>query len=451
MSTVPSDQQHPRLPPSPELSAVDERLLSQPLRLLPLHDLPQLADVPRRLTPLFASGPDAGPAVLVRISRDDLEHVCAVVGKAINPVGLVIALSDQTNVVVAAGRAARRIDVALLTDPVFFRCALSEGRISHSLARLPYAPPTDHGPWSADDLIEASARPLVRAVFDAQDGCQRGGWVAPAVTLTDDPQTLEIAHRLLTISIATRAAVGREPLIAPLIVDMAAYATLEDQIRLTRALEDVRPEAFLVSLHGAETSADRLAQSLRLLLLLAAGGVRVLLAKAGRLRAFALALGIGGFETGLGRLERFSLDDFRGTGGRGSLPAKFEISQLLTALAPPLAARTLSSGIFGEDPCACDACLAGWRPGDAAATVLHDASAVDADIKAAIGKETPARLAELGRSVSAARSLVDDLYEAGVDVHRQTAHLAQWADTLETLNRWGLDAPGAAQGLLDAA
>jgi hypothetical protein len=448
---VPSDPKRPGLPPSPALSAVDERLLTQPLRLLPLHDRPQLPDVLRRLTPLFASDPDAGPAVLVRISRDDLEHVCAVVGTAINPVGLVIALSDQTNVVVAAGRAARRIDVALLTDPVFFRCALSEGRISQSLARLPYAPPTDHGPWSADDLVEASARPLVRAVFEAQDGRQRGGWVAPAVTLTGDPQTLEIAYRLLTISVATRAAVGREPLVAPLIVDMAAYATLDDQIRLVRALEGARPEAFLVSLHGAETSADRLAQSLRLLLLLASSGVRVLLAKAGRLRAFALALGIGGFETGLGRLERFCLDDFRGTGGPGSLPAKFEISRLLTALAPPLAARTLNSGILGEEPCDCDACQAGWRPGDTAGTVLHDATAVDADVKAAIGKETPTRLAELGRSVSAARSLVDDLYEAGVDVRGQTAHLAQWAKTLETLKRWGLDAPGAAQDLLDAA
>ncbi|MGH2876276.1 MAG: hypothetical protein ACRDLV_08505 [Solirubrobacteraceae bacterium] len=403
------------------------------------------------MTPLFGIDPEAGPAVLVRISRDDLEHVCAAVGKAINPVGLVIALSDQTSVVVAAGRAARRIDVALLTDPVFFRCALTEGRISQSLARLPYAPPAAHGPWSADDLVEASVRPLVRAVFEAQDGRQRGGWVAPAVALTADPQTVDIAHRLLTTSIATRAAVGREPLIAPLIVDMRAYATLDDQIRLVRALEGVRPEVFLVSLHGAETSADRLAESLRLLLLLASSGVRVLLAKAGRLRAFALALRIGGFETGLGRLERFSLDDFRGTGGPGSLPAKFEISRLLTALAPPLAARTLNSGILGEDPCACDACQEGWRPGDAAGTVLHDASVIDADVKAAIGKQTPARLAELGRTVSAARSMVDDLYEAGVDVLRQTAHLEQWARTLETLKRWGLDAPDAAQRLLDAA
>ncbi len=140
----------------------------------------------------------------------------------------------------------------------------------------------------------------MRAVFAAQDGRQRGGWVAPAVTLTGDPQTLEIAHRLLTISIATRAAFGREPLIAPLIIDMAAYATLEDQIRLARDAAGHRPGGLPRLAARRDTSADAAGAVAAPAAVAGAGGVRVLLAKAGRLRAFALALGIGGFETGLG-------------------------------------------------------------------------------------------------------------------------------------------------------
>lgn len=445
-----SDHDRPRAGPSRELTAVDQRLRSQPLRLLPLHDPPRLPDLPRLLTPLFDHDLSGAPGVLVRVGRDDLDHVCAAVGKAINPVGLVIALSDQPSVIVAAARAARRIDVALLTDPVFFRCALSGGRISGSLAKLRYAPRAEHGPWNPLELVEPSVRALVREVFAAQDGRQRGGWVAPTVALTGDPQTLDLARRLLALSVATRPAFGREPLIAPLIIDMAAYATLQDQLRLTRTLQGIDPEAYLVSLSGIDTSAARLAQSL-LLLLLRTTSVRVLLAKAGPLRAFALALGIGGFETGLGRLERSSLDDFRGGGGRGTQPAKFELRQLLTALAPELALLALKSGILGDDPCDCAACLAGWTPADARGTVHHDAAAITADVDAALGKELPARVAELARIASEARSTVDELYEAGVDVRRHTAHLARWAETIEILKRWGLDEPGAARRLLDAA
>jgi len=430
---------------------VDHRLLSQPLRLLPLHDPPQVVDVPRLVRPLFDSDPAVGPGVLLRIGRDDLDHACAAVGDAINPAGLVIALSDHSNVIVAAGRAARRVDVALLTDPVFFRCALSGGRISQSLARLRYAPPQTHGPWGLEDLVEPSVRGLVREVFDAQNGRQHGGWIAPTIALTDDPRTLEIARRLLTLSVATRPAFGREPLIAPLIVDMAAYCTLDAQVRLARSLDGINPEAYLVALADIDTNAGRLAESLRLLLLLRSTGVRVLLAKSGPLRAFALALGIGGFESGLGRLERFSLGDFRGGGGRGTQPAKFDIPQLLTALAPELAARALKSGIFGDGPCECAACLAGWTPADAQGTVFHDAAVITADVDATRGREIPTRVAKLRGNVSEARSNVDELYEAGVDVRRQTTHLAWWADTVEILKRWGLDEPGAARRLLDAA
>jgi hypothetical protein len=80
-----------------------------------------------------------------------------------------------------------------------------------------------------------------------------------------------------------------------------------------------------------------------------ANGVRVMLAKAGPLRHWIRALCLDGFETGLGRLEPFALGDFRGSGGAGSWPAKFEIPELLIALQPPLAGRVMASGALSQE------------------------------------------------------------------------------------------------------
>ncbi|MEX2196536.1 MAG: hypothetical protein WD844_14730 [Thermoleophilaceae bacterium] len=447
----PADESNPRRVRSRELSAVDLKLFAQPLKLMPLYDPPQIDDTrrPEELSIRNRSPDRLG--VLLRVGKNDLTYVCNVVGHVINPAGVVVGLSDDPRAVAAAGRAARRVEVPLLTDSVFFRCAMPRARISQSLAKLAYAPPAEHGPWTPADLGRSALPGLVRAVFQEQDGRQHGAWMAPTVVLDADPRTLEIADRLLATSIDTRPAFGCEPLVAPLVIDLPAYSKLTDQVHLVDTLGRHRPDAYLVSLAGVDTSGARLASAIRLLLLLNSLGVPVLLAKAGGLRVFAIAFDLAGFETGLGRLGRFDLNDFRGHGGAGRWPAYFEIRDLLSALHPEIAARVRRSSALPGEPCDCPACRAGWSPGDAEGTVVHDASVISADVDGAQTGPVDARVASLQRSISEARHSVDELFEAGVDVRQPTRHLARWAEAIEVLRRWGLDEPDAAGRLRDAA
>jgi hypothetical protein len=175
----------------------------------------------------------------------------------------------------------------------------------------------------------------------------------------------------------------------------------------------------------------------------------VLLAKAGALRAFAIAFGLAGFESGLGRLDSFELSHFRGKGGAGRWPAYFEVPELLCAVHPQIAAQIARSGALGAD-CPCPGCREGWTPGDIRGTVVHDAFVINADARRG-GGEISSMVAMLKHSISDARYAVDELQEAGVDVSKQTAHLPRWAEAVELLVRWGLDEPGAAGRMRDAA
>ncbi|HEX8121257.1 MAG TPA: hypothetical protein VF549_08330 [Solirubrobacteraceae bacterium] len=434
---------------SRDLSAVDQRLLGQPLRLLPLYELPQVADEPRSSGPTFTPGAGKRPGVLLRVGNNDLHFVCETIGEVIEPAGIVVALSDAPEVVRSAARASRRVGVPLLTDTVFFRCAMPGGRISPSLARLSYAPEPEHGPWTTADLGRTAVPGVVRAAFQEQDGRQHGAWMAPTVVIDRDPRTLELADRLLASSIDTRPAFGRQPLVAPLVIDLAAFSALDAQLRLVNALARHGPDVYLVSLAGTATSGKRLASAIRLLMLLKDLGVPVLLAKAGALRAFAIAFGLAGFESGLGRLDSFELSHFRGKGGAGRWPAYFEVPELLCAVHPQIAAQIARSGALGAD-CPCPGCREGWTPGDIRGTVVHDAFVINADARRG-GGEISSMVAMLKHSISDARYAVDELQEAGVDVSKQTAHLPRWAEAVELLVRWGLDEPGAAGRMRDAA
>jgi hypothetical protein len=175
---------------SRELSSVDQKLLQQPLKLLPLYDPPRVDDTARVGTLSIRRGSRDRLGILLRVGKNDLDFVCGAISDVIDPAGVVVALSDAPDVVVAAGRAARRVEVPLLTDPVFFRCALAGGRISENLAKLGYASGSDHGPWGPDDLGRGAVPGLVRAVFQEQDGRQQGAWMAPTVALDHDPRNL---------------------------------------------------------------------------------------------------------------------------------------------------------------------------------------------------------------------------------------------------------------------
>lgn len=441
---------------SKELSAVDAELLGAPLRLLPLYDAPQVAE--RRLgggtSFVVASDANVAPGVLLRVSGTDFSHVCSAVGEVIEPAAIVVALSEERKVVAAASRAAGRAHVPFAADPVFFRCALRGARIPKSLGDLRYAPGVRHGPWKAGELTPAAVRRLVREVFSEQSGRQRGLWFGATVLASGHDGSLPLVDQLLGASIRTHASWGRDPLIAPLVIDVAAFATVGSQLRLARLLAHHRPQAYFVAVAGlhAGSSAGRIVSALRLLLILQAGGVPVLLAKAGPLRRWAAAFGLAGYECGLGRLERFNLNDYRGVaGGPGFWPAKFEIPALLAALQPALAARVLASGVLSDEPCSCAACAAGWQLGDAAGTVTHDASVISSELSDVAGRRVPERVERFRRQISDGRYMVDDLLEAGVDVRKAIPYLARWAEALELARREGLDDPACLQRLLSDA
>jgi hypothetical protein len=439
----PDDHERPQRVASKDLTAVDAKLLTAPLRLLPLYDPPQVEDrrSPDRPFDLRAQTPDA-PAVVLRVGKQDFRHVCSAVGTAIEPASVVVALSEERRVVAEASRAAGRAQVPFGTDPVFFRCVLPKTRISASLGKLRYAPTVEHGPWLPHELSAEAVTRLTREVFAEQSGRQRGVWIGATAAVSGlDDGSLLLAETLLEASLKTRSTWGRDALLAPLVVNIGAFTTFESQLQLAQALNRHKPEAYVVALAGlnAGSGPERIATAMRLLLILQASGIPVLLARAGPLRHWAVAFGLAGYETGLGRLERFDLGDFRGSGGAGSWPAKFEIPPVLTALRPEIAGRVLASNALAAETCGCDACVAGWKSADAEATVVHDASVITDEISAATGHAVDHRVRDLRRRISEARHMIDDLFEAGVDIRRHTTHLGTWAQALELAIQWGLD------------
>jgi hypothetical protein len=407
------------------------------------------AEQPASVAPLGRSAGGEKPAAFLRVGEHDLADVCEAVGEALSPDGLVVGLSDLTKVISGARLAARRVEVPLLTDPVFFRCTLEGARVSQHLRSFDYAPNSGH--WTVEQLRSDGWRDLVREVFEAQAGRASGGWMAATIALDADPQTLAVNRRLVQASVQTRAAFGREQLIAPLVINMDVYADHDAQLRLIRSLDGLGPDAYVVSLHKPDGRPQRLVATVRLLLLLKSLGVPVLLARAGSLRAFALALGLDGIETGLGRLARFSLDDFYRSGGVGNPPAKYDMRPLFTLFKPVLAARVHRSGLLEEQSCTCQVCVDGWNANDVKGTVFHDAFSVARDLDAAVGTTVNEAIFDLGREVSRARALVDELYEAGIDIQHEAAHLVDWAEAIELVKQQRLDEPDAAARLRDVA
>jgi hypothetical protein len=427
---------------SDELSPVDAQLEAELLRLLPLHDVSQ-PPAERPPAPL-AAATDAGaaPKLLLRIGKADHEAVADAIGHAgLTPAGVLVALTERPVVLRKAGAASAANGIAFGGDPGFFRCVLDDYRKGDAFKKLKFAPSDEHGPWRLDELEGGEAAKVARAVLEEQADRHRGLLVGATVAFEapEDP-ALDVAEALLKGTLRARSAWGRITLLAPLIVRMKGFMDLESQLKLVRRLRRYRPDAFLLHLDGVEaaSSGRRLAAALRLALLLQAGGVPVILARAGPLRRLFAAYGVAGYEVGLGRFERFLLSDFTGTGGGGTDPAKVEIPSLACALSRELALLGLAHDVLPEEWCPCASCD-GRRLGACLdRTIAHDAAIVAAEAAALGGVPVAARIDALGDTVANATHLVEQLLEAGVDVRAQTTHLARWAKAMEIAAEWEL-------------
>lgn len=411
---------------SRDLGSVEPTVSRRLLRLLPLHGVD--GDTPRRPPPpLSTGGEPRAPRVVLRVGASDYEAVSAVIGHHLRPAAVAVALSEKPAIIAAAGRAARRAGVPFGTDPVFFRCVLDGVRRPQTFARLSYAPAPDAGPWR--NLSPAAWRQLARAAVEEQIHREAGLLFSATVPIAGpaDP-ALEIAVALLEATIAARAAWGNSALIAPIIIDLRQFLDLASQRRLVRRLAAQRPEAFLVHLDGLHAGArpQTIAAALRLLLLLQEAAAPVLLGRAGALRRLANAYELAGYEVGMGRLDRFALSDFRGSGGGGPKPAKLEVPELVTALPPALVRQAVLAGVLPEAD-------------DGDPDPIARNARVVSDEALGAARRTPAqRRALLRDDLVAAGHLAADLAARDIDVSSYTGPLRTWAKAMEIADAWGL-------------
>lgn len=409
-----------------DLSPVDVQLQSRILRLLPLHGVGP--HEPRRPPPVLAA--DRNPScqrILLRVGSGDYRAVTAAVDSGrLNAAAILTALTERRGVIRAAGDTARAAGIPFGTDPMFFRCAMDGFRTPQSFRHLSYAPPEGTGPWRS--LSAEHWRRLARAVVEEQVHRQSGVLVSATIAVAHaaDP-ALDIAVELLAASLGARSAWGPVPLIAPIFADLRGFLDLPSQRELVRRFSGASPEAFLLNLDGAHAGArpERIAGALRLMLLLQESAAPVYAGRSGPMRRLLSAYEVAGVECGIGRLDRFQLTDFAGSGGPGSQPAKVEIASLLTSLPPTLARTALQSGVLPEDDEVTD-------------TVANNAAVLAAEARAD-EQRTPAERRDALRSdLVQGRHFAEQLMERGVDVRSYTAPLRTWLKAMELADAWGL-------------
>jgi hypothetical protein len=428
--------------PSRDLADAEPGVADRILTLLPLHVIAGGHGDASGPDGLTANAPDnVLQSVIVRVSKTDYRAVVKLIGPVLRPVAVLLALTEQAGVVKAAADAAREHAVKLGLDPVVFRFGLDGFRSTKSTAKLGYVPAEGDGPLR--DLTDEQLRTTARLAIQEQAYRHQGLLVGATVVVgaIDDP-ALDAAVTLLDASVAARATWGTDPILAPLVLDLAGFLELRSQVKLVRRLARARrPEAFHVALDRlhAGARAERIAVALRLLVLLEQSVAPVYLAKSGQLRRLVAAYDLGGYEVGLGRLDRFSLGDFTGDGGGGAPPAKVEIPSLIAALPIELAHRVLASGIVPESSESAD--IVRWNAECLAEQARLDASRSPAERRAALRND-----------LTGAQHLLAELHAAGIEIpKRYTGQLRTWPKAMDLADAWGLHDAGRIRALREQA
>ena len=412
-------------------------LADEPLRLLPLYSEPPRTPTqqPRELQFLRER-----PTVLLRASRIDVKGAPVALEILNDAAALVVNLTEQRSTIGQARRVAMQHAIPLIGDPILYRMALADHVGSPGSRRLRYRPPDGQGPWTARELREHAPQ-ISRLVIEEQylSGAKALYGAAVAIAGPQDPSLGSVAP-LLDGSLAARQAWGENAaLLAPLILAPESFASAQALDALEQALGKQTPDSWLLLLDSI-TMASR-AQgwiaAARIIARLRAKGTAVSIARAGPARRlwFALADGI---ELGLGRLERFALDDYRSArSGPGNNPPRWECPELLCSLPQSLAAPLLASGLVGE--CACVGCTEATSVVERLARApLHNASVVQGDVEQVAGHAATERLSMLEAQVRNARALAFDLDTSDTRLRRQLAHLDTWPTVIAELREESL-------------
>ncbi|UJA18997.1 hypothetical protein HJD18_01425 [Thermoleophilia bacterium SCSIO 60948] len=331
------------------------------------------------------------------------------------PAAMTVGLSEAPSTWKAVRRTAIDAGVPWLADPVLHRTALPGYRTSSHLKDLDFAPGLDAPPYESEEFEDSIL--LRRVASDsvaAQGRLGVSGYIASlfvAAGLTDPWMATNL--RLMREIERTRgqAEDAEAPLLGAVPVRMMGFDTSERQDLLARSISGVRMDAVLLMLDGLsrESSPRRIVSSLRLALAIKRTGRRVLVSRPGNLRTLFLAFGIG-VEVGLGRLTRYSVPDFKGSGGGGRVETLYEVPRLGTALDAADVQAIRSSRYASLLRCSCPSCekQSTW-PSRLSQAAQHDAHVM--------GREV-AQMAQL--SSSQRLDHLEDLYS---DSERQTRKL----------------------------
>lgn len=259
--------------------------------------------------------------------------------------------------------------VPVLIDPQSLRFCTSTYLTNGRLGALPYMPATPLTPASS----ESDREHFVADVLRFQQKAGAAAYLVPSPPLQDEPGWEELHYDLTRRTVAAngREVDGRE-LVALLAPARSALRRPHDfasrLLDLPIAAAHVQP----LTLDPTKDSVDKLAQVWTFCNQIEEAGLPVI---AGRVGAFGLvlqALGVSGFESGIGTAERYSwADQVRAptlkedgkTSGGGSTK-RIYLSQLLTTLPATVAKALLRlEGVRGRLVCDLGCCRHAGQPG----------------------------------------------------------------------------------------
>jgi hypothetical protein len=381
------------------------------------------------------------PHLLMRVGPQDLPHALKAVSSGARPSALVTGLNEARDFTNEARRACAREELTWFCDPQLWKTALPGYRTSPQLQALDYTPGRDADPYTAQEFEELSfltrvGRSVVGDQFDiGATGALAGSFVARA---PDDPW-LPISAEMVRVGIAQRDALGPRPIVAPLPLEMAAFADLSAQRRLLESVRRHQPDAYLLMLSGLHEGSgpERIVQALRLALLLQEIGAPVILSRTGTLRYLFLSFGVRGIEFGLGRLLRFSIPDYEKGGGRGG-PPRFELPSLVGSLGPQQATAALAAELLPETECDCPSCLSSSSPRKKVARTPEHAAHTVCRQGESLDEVAPAeRVEALSHSLRQASWRWEELRSAGI-VDQIPPYLGQWGRAIDDAVKEGL-------------
>lgn len=422
MHAVLHDDPEPVSSFAPDVPADLEQLVMRLLEKEPFDRPRSAGEVVQAMQPRAAStthaearepyARDVAPMLFVRGGKEAAPVVNAIV-HGLNPSAVVMPITEA-HAVGDVRRAAKQYGIPYAVDPFVFRTAYSNFSRVKSLRQRDFAPEDGLTPYQPDDLRALEdARRVACGALDEQDACGADLLFAPSFAIRDlDDRWLVRNAKLLQLSLAHAEALGK-PLFATLELPLEPLTNPEAQIRLVNRVARGRPAGYLVNFDqlDASCSADRQFWALRLLLLLQDAGAPAVLGRAGTLRYYFCAFGVGGIEDGLGRLAGFRLSDY--TGERrpfGGQPRRFEVPSLLSSFTPEQAGRLLASGVIPEARCQCRSCAASSSVETRlAGAALHNVEMLKQEAVALAGVSAVERVARLRARIQAARLLEREL------------------------------------------